>query len=228
MVDAPAVEWIEIDLADVGANQRPAGRRQDQLAALTRDARLDPGRAWRGFDQPLDLLTPRFGQGRCALAHRQGQRQGHRLGHAHLVAAHQEQHVRRQGQHFARPRRGRHMDRYGQEHRARIAVVHQAHQPLAAGQGPQDRIGAHPDGQGPDQAGRTAAVARIAPIGVPAGRNLLAHRHPGRRTGRDPLRHRDQFGLDPLGPLRPEGDDARWLALHRLGDGRRNARQTEQ
>ena len=34
--------------------------------------------------------------------------------------------------------------------------------------------------------------------------------------------------LDPLGPLRSEGDDARGLALHRLGDGRRNARQTEQ
>ncbi len=230
MVDAVAVIGKEIGPADIAARQRSTGGGQGQPVALGGQTRLDPGRARRGLDQPFDLGAPGSGQGGRAVAHRQGQRQGHGLGHAHLVAAHEKQRVRRQGQDFAGPSRGRGMDRHGQQHLARIAVVHQAHQPLAAGQGPQDGIGRDALGQGPCQAGGPAGIAGIAPIGVPAGRDLLAHRHDGGRSRRDPLRHRDQFGLDPLGPLRAEGDLAGRRPGHRLGlcrDGRQKQSKAE-
>ena len=53
---------------------------------------------------------------------------------------------------------------------------------------------------------------RLCDLAIRLHPRPLALDHAGTTGGRG--------GLDPLGPLRSEGDDARGLALHRLGDGR--------
>jgi hypothetical protein len=126
-------------------------------------------------------------------------------GHAHLGAADEEGRANAERHGRAGLRRGRNLDRDGQEDLALITEIGQSLQSLALGQGPDDVAGRDACGQGPAEGRRAAGVARIAPVGVPAGLNLLPDRDHRRRSRRGPGRHRDQFGLDPLGLLRARG-----------------------
>ncbi len=201
VVDHPALERMEIGPLGRGARQRAAAGRQHQMAVGQGDARFDPGGTRSGGDHVLDRLTEARVQRRRALAHRQVQRQIKVFGHAHLVAADVE--VRGDAQGKAGARRGvrRYLDRDGQEDGAGIAVVHQALQPLTLGQGPQDVARRDARRQGPTQGRRAAGIALIAPIGVPAGLDLLADGDDGGRAGDGPGAHGDQLRLDPLGAL---------------------------
>ncbi|MNE22254.1 hypothetical protein D3C80_1154550 [compost metagenome] len=206
MVDDPALEGEEVGPFGRGAVQRPAGGGQGQLAVGEGGAGLDPGRAGGRGDHVLHGLAVARIQRGGAVAHRQVEGQVEVLGHAHLVTADVEVGGDAQGQGLARLNRGGDLDRHGQEDGVRIAVVHQALQPLTFRQGPQDVAGDDAVRQAPTERRRTAGIPLVAPVGVPAGPDLLAHGDDRRRTGRGPGAHGNQFSLDPLGALRPGGD----------------------
>lgn len=187
---------------------------------------MPAGRGGAG-DHVLNRLAEARVQRRCALAHRQIQREVEVFGYAHLVAADVEMggDAQRQAASWRRVRWN--LDRHGQEDRVRIAVVHQALQALALGQGPQDVAGRQRVRQGPGQGRRPAGIALVAPIGVPAGLDLLADGEDGGRAGRGPGAHGDQFGLDAFGALGAGrdgglggGSGGQGVAQGRLGRGR--------
>ena len=229
VVDHPALERIEIGPLRRRARQRAAAGRQGQLSVDQGGAGVDAGGTGGAGDHVLNRLAEAGVQRRCALAHRQIQREVEVFGHAHLVAADVE--MGGDAQRQAASRRGVrwNLDRHGQEDRVRIAVVHQALQALALGQGPQDVAGRQTARQGPGQGRRPAGIALVAPIGVPAGLDLLADGDDGGRAGRGPGAHGDQFGLDAFGALGAGrdgglggggGPGGQGVAQGRLGRGR--------
>ncbi|MNS96123.1 hypothetical protein D3C72_1304090 [compost metagenome] len=209
VVDDAAFEGEEIGPCRRGAGpdlgKRSAGRAQDQLAVRELSAGLDPGGTRGRLDDGLDGRAMARVQRRGAVLNLEVQRQIEVFGHAHLVAADEDVGDDLEPQGLAGASVGGDVDGNRQEDGVGIAVVHQALQALTLGQGPDDLAGLDPGGQGPVQGGGAAGIPLVAPIGVPAGLNLLAYGDDGGRAGRGPGAHRDQFSLDPLGALRPGG-----------------------
>ncbi|MNQ37227.1 hypothetical protein D3C85_507630 [compost metagenome] len=225
VVENPALKGVEVGPSRRGARQRSAGRGQGQSAVGDPGTGLDAGGAGGGLNHRQDGRAVARVQGGGALLNPEVQREVEVFGHAHLVAADEEMGDCFQLQRLAGASVGGDVDGNRQEDGVGIAVVHQALQALTLGQGPDDLAGLNPGRQGPVQGGGAAGIPLIAPIGVPAGLNLLAYGDDGGRAGRGPGAHRDQFGLDPLRALRPREGRRRArpqgvVQSGRRGDGR--------
>ena len=120
------------------------------------------------------------------------QKQGQRrvFGNADL-AADQPLHGSREPHLLAGLRVLRHMQVDQQPDLAFKAIVHQRADRIALGIGPLDGVGAPTRRQRPGDLGRRAGIARIQPIGVPAGTDILFQCHGHRAAGgdRDAVRH---------------------------------------
>ncbi len=231
LVDDAGGEGVEIDLPDGGAVQRRAEHRQLHHAALEAHGALQ---GW-----PLGRRGQGRGdggvggdRGRCG--DRQAQLQGRVLGHADVLAD-QDRDGGLQRRGLAHRRGLGRGDRDRQPHLAFVAVVHQGPDGQALGRRPHD-VACRPAGrQRPGQLGRLAGVAGIAPIGVPAGPDLLVQGHVEGLPGGDGGGGRDQLELDVAGighgRLRParneqaKDDKPDADMLHKSAESRRRPRR---
>ena len=213
VVDDRGVEGEEVGVRKVGALQRLASDRQGQHQPLLGEDARQTGRGRRigqGLGDRTAPLGIRLGQ---TLGDRQRQGQLGVLGNADLLAD-QERGLGLEGDDFARLGVGRRGDRDRQHHLVLVAVVHQRPGRLARRRRPDDVAGGPAARQGPGDPGGLAAVAGIAPVGVPALVDLLAQGDVGGRARRDRLVARHQLGDQMAG-------------VHRLGGGRQRPDEGE-
>jgi len=102
--------------------------------------------------------------------------------------------------------RGGHRDRHRQQHVLRVAVAHDGSAREALRIGPADFARGEAGRKLPSDPRRQAGIARIAPVGVPAGLGLQAQRDPVGRA-RQPggvLGHQLGYGYYQIGFVDPE------------------------
>jgi hypothetical protein len=112
------------------------------------------------------------------------------------VGANQPARMRRDDNVRTRREPRRDVDVNRKENLTFVAVIDDGAVGDALGYRPRDRPGLEIPGQGPFDRGRQAGIARVQPVGMPAGVDLLSKRDPQRTARHRVARFGDQAGAD--------------------------------